>query len=104
MVKSKFQGHQPVNKIAATAPTTIQRPSGRFFIEASMLKRFFLALAFAGLLSPAYPAGTVPGYGPSQQLDNLGKPLANCFLYTIQAGTVSTPQNAYQDSGLTLVL
>lgn len=69
-----------------------------------MLKRFFLALAFSiGLLSPSFGAGTIP-LSLSQQFDSLGRPLANCFLYTIQAGTVSVPQNAYQDSALTLVL
>lgn len=68
-----------------------------------MIKRFFLALAFAGLLSPVYGAGTIP-FSLSQQFDSLGKPLAGCKLYTIQAGTVSTPQNAYQDSALTIAL
>lgn len=68
-----------------------------------MLKKLFLALAIAGLLSPAYGAGTIP-FSLSQQLDQFGKPLAGCKLYTIQAGTTSTPQNAYQDSGLAIPL
>jgi len=38
----------------------------------------------------------------TQQLDQFGAPLAGGHLYTIQAGTVSTPQNSYQDSALTL--
>src|SRR5690242_639511 len=38
----------------------------------------------------------------SQQLDEFGKPLAGGLLYFIEAGTTSTPQNAYQDSALTL--
>lgn len=38
----------------------------------------------------------------SQQFDEYGKPLAGGLLYTIEAGTTSTPQNAYQDSALTL--
>lgn len=38
----------------------------------------------------------------TQQLDKFGKPLAGGKLYIIQAGTVSTPQIAYQDSALTL--
>lgn len=38
----------------------------------------------------------------SQQFNEYGKPLAGGLLYTIQAGTTSTPQNAYQDSALTL--
>jgi hypothetical protein len=38
----------------------------------------------------------------TQQLDQFGVPLAGAHLYFIQAGTVSTPQNAFQDSALTL--
>lgn len=67
-----------------------------------MLKRFIAALGIiAGLLSPAYPAGTI-SFSLSQQLGTDAKPLANCFLYVIEAGTVSTPQNAYQDTALTI--
>lgn len=68
-----------------------------------MLKR--LCLAFAGLfawLSVAQGAGTVPGFSLVPQFDLSGKIAPGCRLYVIQAGTVSTPQNAYQDSGLTL--
>lgn len=69
-----------------------------------MFKRFFLSLALmAGLLSPTLAAGTIP-FSLSQQLDNFGKPLAGCQFYTIQAGTTSTPQNAFQDSALTIPL
>lgn len=69
-----------------------------------MIKRFFLALALAvGLLSPVNSAGTI-AYSLSQQFDNLGKPLVGGKLFFIQAGTVSTPQNAFQDAGLTLPL
>ena len=46
-------------------------------------------------------AGTIP-LSMTQQLDEFGAPLAGGHLYLIQAGTVSTPQNAYQDSALTL--
>ena len=38
----------------------------------------------------------------SQQFDRLGRPLTGGKLYFFQAGTVSTPQNAYKDVGLTL--
>jgi len=73
-----------------------------------MLKRLGVALAalfaFVSLSSPIYGAGTVPGFSLAQQLDSNGTPLSGCRLYVIQAGTVSTPQNAYSDSGLTLVL
>jgi hypothetical protein len=61
---------------------------------------FAALFSFAGL---ANAAGTIP-YSLSQQLDEFGKPLAGCKLYFYQAGTVSTPQNAYQDTALSLVL
>lgn len=38
----------------------------------------------------------------SQQFDSLGRPLNGGKLYFYQAGTVATPQNAYQDSALTI--
>lgn len=39
----------------------------------------------------------------TQQFDNDSKePLSGGLLYSIQAGTTSTPQNAYQDSGLSI--
>lgn len=46
-------------------------------------------------------AGTIP-LSLTQQLDEFGAPLAGGKLYLIQAGTVSTPQNGFQDSALTL--
>ncbi|RZN21938.1 hypothetical protein CWO90_32500 [Bradyrhizobium sp. Leo121] len=67
-----------------------------------MLKRFFLTLALAlGIASPAMSAGTI-SFSLSQQFDSLGKPLSECKLYFYQAGTVATPQNAYQDTNLTI--
>jgi len=48
-------------------------------------------------------AGTI-SLNLTQQLDEFGKPLSGGKLYIIQAGTVATPQNAYQDSALTLAL
>lgn len=69
-----------------------------------MLKRLLVTLGIlAGLFSPVHAAGTIP-YSLSQQLDTSGKPLSGCLLYTIQAGTTSTPQNGYQDSALTIAL
>ena len=68
-----------------------------------MLKKL-LILAFAGLLSPAFAAGTIPGFSLAQQQDSDGTPLIGCRLFTIQAGTTSTPQSAYQDSALTIPL
>jgi microcystin-dependent protein len=71
--------------------------------ELDHMKRFFLLVALAaGLISPAFAAGTIPGISMSQQLDSLGNPLNGGKLYLIQAGTTSTPQNCYQDSGLTI--
>ena len=40
----------------------------------------------------------------SQQFNELGSPLSGGKLYFIQAGTTSTPQNAYYDTALTLPL
>lgn len=48
-------------------------------------------------------AGTI-SLSLTQQLDEFSNVLAGGKLYIIQAGTVSTPQNAYQDSSLTLLL
>jgi hypothetical protein len=70
-----------------------------------MLKR--LGLAFAGLFAfvqLASGAGTIPGFSLAQQQDSDGTPLIGCKLSVIQAGTTSTPQTAYQDSGLTIPL
>lgn len=38
----------------------------------------------------------------SQQFDENGSPLSGGLLYFIEAGTTSTPQNAYQDSALSI--
>ena len=46
-------------------------------------------------------AGTIP-LSMTQQFDIYGKPLKGGQLYIIQAGTVSTPQDAYVDAGLTV--
>jgi microcystin-dependent protein len=70
-----------------------------------MLKR--LCLAFAGLfalVSIAQGAGTLPGFSLTPQFDLTGKVAPGCKLYIYQAGSVASPQNAYQDTGLTQVL
>jgi microcystin-dependent protein len=68
-----------------------------------MLKRLLLLAGLLLLVSgPAIAAGTVPGISMTQQLDSLGNPLNGGKLYLIQAGTTSTPQSCYQDSGLTI--
>lgn len=70
-----------------------------------MLKRLSSALvALFVLVSVAHAAGTVPGFSLTPQFDLTGKIMPGCQLYIIQAGTVSTPQNAYSDSGLTIPL
>ena len=46
-------------------------------------------------------AGTIP-ISMTQQLDIYGQPLAGGQLYIIQAGTVSTPQDAFADVALTI--
>jgi microcystin-dependent protein len=69
-----------------------------------MLKRLCLALAgLFAFLAVANAAGTVPGFSLTPQFDLSGKVAPGCKLYIIQAGTTSTPQNAYQDSALTLL-
>jgi hypothetical protein len=48
-------------------------------------------------------AGTI-GLALTQQLDEFGSPLSGGQLFLIQAGTTSTPQNGFQDTGLSIVL
>lgn len=68
-----------------------------------MIKKLFLALALTpGLVAPSFGAGTIP-LSLTQRLDKTTlKPLNGGKLYFIQAGTTSTPQNAFQDSALTI--
>lgn len=69
-----------------------------------MIKRLCLALAgLFVLVNIAHGAGTVPGFSLVPQFDLLGKVAPGCKLYVIQAGTTSTPQNAYQDTGLSIL-
>jgi hypothetical protein len=48
-------------------------------------------------------AGTI-NLALTQQLDEFGAPLSGGQLFLIQAGTVSTPQNPFQDTGLSIVM
>jgi hypothetical protein len=68
-----------------------------------MLKRLGLAVAGLFLCLPAHAAGTVPGFNLTPQFDLTGKVAPGCKLYVIQAGTTSTPQQPYQDSGLSIL-
>jgi len=70
-------------------------------MEKSMLKRLILGLAAFAFATVAHAAGTVPGFNLTPQFDLSGKVMPGCQLFVYQAGTVATPQNAYQDSGLT---
>jgi hypothetical protein len=65
-----------------------------------MLKRAALILGAIIYASIAHAAGTVPGFSLTPQFDLTGKVMPGCLLYVYQAGTVATPQNAYQDTGL----
>jgi len=69
-----------------------------------MIKRAAFALAFLALSTVAHAAGTIPGFSLTPQFDTFGKVMPGCKLYVIQAGTTATPQNAYQDSSLTVTL
>lgn len=75
-------------------------PWGGFFFGVNMKRILTAIAALLALTTAALAAGTIP-FSLSQQFDERGKPLSGCKLYTIQAGTVSTPQNAYFDTGLT---
>ena len=47
-------------------------------------------------------SGTIP-LSMTQQFDVYGQPLSGGQLYIMQAGTVATPQNPYQDAALTIL-
>lgn len=68
------------------------------------MKRILAVAAFLAALvlgtCPAGAAGTI-SLSLSQQFDAQGKPLSGCKLYFYAAGT-TTPQTAYQNSGLSL--
>lgn len=64
----------------------------------------YALLALALLPGIAHAAGTIPGFSLTPQFDQFGKIMSGCKLQIIQAGTTATPQNAYQDSGLTVAL
>lgn len=67
-----------------------------------MLKRLLLLAGLLSFVSPAFAAGTIT-MSLTQRFDNSTHlPLSGGLMYFIQAGTTSTPQNAYQDSALTL--
>lgn len=65
-----------------------------------MLATLIVALSIVWTIA-ANAAGTI-GFSLSQQFDQNGNVLGGCQLFTIQAGTTSTPQNAFKDTGLTI--
>src|SRR5579872_1897697 len=69
------------------------------------LKRLIFATFLAAPIgaAPALAAGTTP-LALVPQVESAGNIAAGCLLYFIQAGTVSTPQNAFSDFGLTQTL
>jgi hypothetical protein len=66
----------------------------------SCLRAVFCWLA---LTMPCFAAGSIP-IALQQSVDVNGRPLALCNLYVYQVGTVATPQNIFQDFGLTATL
>lgn len=65
-----------------------------------MLRNIVAALCL--LWSPAVFAQGVIPVALAQQVNANGIPLAGALLYIFQVGTVATPQNSFQDFGLTL--
>ena len=69
----------------------------------ALLRTILAALSLAAIgETPALAQGTIP-LALVQQFDKSGngQPLAGCLVYFFVAGTVATPQNAFQDFGLT---
>ena len=67
------------------------------------MKKLLLALGLVLGTFPVHAQGTIP-VAMNVQQDANGQPLAGALLYTYVVGTVSTPEIAYQDPGLTLTL
>jgi hypothetical protein len=64
---------------------------------------YSLLIGISTWAGPVIAAGTTP-LSLVQQFDSTGAPLAGGLLYFFVAGTVATPQNAFQDFGLTAPL
>jgi microcystin-dependent protein len=64
--------------------------------------RIIIALLTLLYGSAAFAQGVIP-VALAQQSDANGRPLSGALLYIYQVGTVATPQNSFQDFGLTLI-
>lgn len=73
----------------------------RSFLRA-MLTCLVTVAGLLGLSSAGHAQGTLP-LALVQQFDANGAELAGCLVYFYQAGTVATPQNSYQDYGLSIL-
>lgn len=69
------------------------------------LRSFLVAAVAALALLPqlAQSAGVIP-FALTQQIDRNGRPLVGCLFYVFQVGTTATPQQIWQDFGLTIPL
>src|SRR5882724_5342601 len=65
------------------------------------IRNLLLICLLSFLLVPCHAAGTI-SLSLTQQFGTDSKVLAGGKLFFVQAGTVSTPQNAFQDSALTI--
>ena len=63
--------------------------------------RRLIAALFLLWSSPVFAQGVI-NIALAQQVNANGIPLAGALLYVYQVGTVATPQNTFQDFGLTI--
>jgi microcystin-dependent protein len=88
----RYMIHAATNISMITMPTRLLTGPTRSLL-------FALALLYS---TAAFGQGVIP-VALAQQSDANGRPLSGALLYIYQVGTVATPQNSFQDFGLTLV-